>query len=356
MANKTKSKKSGYVPFSKEDINLQDGRNTRAEEIFLSMLDIPKRAAKKSAKGVELTDEDFYPTSLAETEKMQEMIEQVEAAVDDPSDRVFLSNVDFMKDVIKWSKKRHWTCSWIIAVCVFGVSIYCNSEAKDYRAKAHEIEAWSQQVTTEKQIADIARYEGLIKDYTLKADTVATKANKKFYLQLVDDNKEKLEKISGSWEDYRKEMASHPAQEANSWTFWRWFWIVMIGLYVIAERPYGYMISNRRVERMLLKGFRKIGFGIAGGLLGIAGGIKFTNIVTTYRNGNKTTSDDGSGPGKLAIMIILAIAAAIVIGVTSCAIIIYSVVMGILRNYNLLPKIKKFINSKRGETATNQPT
>lgn len=56
------SKGAGYTPFSREDINLDDGRNTKAEELFLKMLDVPKRVQKKKKKGkeTEIVDDDFY--------------------------------------------------------------------------------------------------------------------------------------------------------------------------------------------------------------------------------------------------------------------------------------------------------
>lgn len=343
-----KNKAAGYVPFSKKDINLNDGRNTKAEELFLQMLDIPEKVAKKKRKGKDdnIVDDDFYPRSMDETVKMENMIKQVEAAIDDRSDKEFIENVSFMKDVITWSKKRHWTFSWIIAICVFGVSLYCRYQANDYGDQAKSIEKWTQEQTVEKQNAEINQYETWVAEYTQRADTASTKSDKKYYLNTVEKYQEKLKEINVSWKDYQKLSAKIPQKEANGWRFWQCLWLAMIVLYVIAERPYGYMITNRRIEAAILGGIKKIGFALAGGLVGMAGALQFTEVIVTRGDGSRTREDDGSGPAIIAMKVILLALAAIVVGVVSCAIITYSVVMGFLRNYELIPIIKKALKKK----------
>lgn len=69
-------------------------------------------------------------------------------------------------------------------------------------------------------------------------------------------------------------------------------------------------------------------------LIGLAGSIGFVEIVTKWSDGSTTREDDGTGPLRLGLKLLLLAAAVVVVCAVSCLLMLYSTIMGLTRNYN----------------------
>jgi len=344
MTKKTQNKETGYVPFTREDINLEDGRNTHAEELFLQMLDIPKRVVKKKKKGQEhnITDDDFYPTSAEEVQKMDALMEEVVAAVDDRSDREFMDNIAFMKDVLSWSKTRHWKFAWWIVGCVFIAALYFFYEAGNRADDLKKVESLTEeaiqaqyQQTLDSDIKRVAHH----KERIAQATDEATKKEYTEYLESATKLLEERESLGA--EGYQKNNIAYESRRvwsSRGSAIWCLVWIV---LYIIAERPYGYMISKRRTELQVYTGLRKALFGVAGAFVGMAGALQVTETVTTYASGRKETSSDAVPIAIFKVGLLLA--AVLLVLVVARIVIVIATIMGFIRNYDLIALAKKYL-------------
>lgn len=332
MAKVKHTKEAGYAPFTREDINQTDERNSRAEELFLQMLDIPKRVIKKKKKGreEEIVDDDFYPTSASELERMEAMMYHVEQAIDDRSDAEFMGNVAYMKDVLSWSGKRHWNFAWWIVICVAIMAIYyfvvAGNRADDRDAVANQTEEVikANYDTAVKADADlVARYE----EQVAQGSPDAAK-------WLEDAKKDQAERLEQGAEGYHEDMVKWENRHVWSARISALWCLAWIALYLFAERPKGYMISKRRTEAKIYSGLRKALFGIAGALVGAAGALQVTEYVTTWSDGSKTRSNDAMG--IFAMKILLLLGAVLLVLVVARIVIVIATIMGFIRNYDLV--------------------
>lgn len=344
------SKGAGYTPFSREDINLDDGRNTKAEELFLKMLDVPKRVQKKKKKGkeTEIVDDDFYPTSMDETLRMENMLNDVESLIDDRTDSELMNNISWMRGVLDWSKKRHWDFAWWIVVCVFIMSLYYFYQASGEVDTRKGIETWSEDMALAQKSDLEAQYVKNIADYTMKLqnDTLS-KADREYYDKWAEKAEEDLVELQsmGSWEEFREFKADQ--QNSKVWDErWSAIWCLLwIGLYIVAIRPYGYMVSKRRRESKIYSGLAAALFAVGGALFGAAASMSVTTYITTWSDGSKTKSDDAIT--VLVLQLIFMIAAVLLILWVARIVIVIATVMGFIRNYDLIAMAKKLINKNQ---------
>lgn len=332
----------GYAPFTRDDINHEDERNSRAEELFMQMLDIPKRIVKKKKKGkeTEIVDDDFYPTSKDELQRMDTLMVQVEDAIDDRSDSQFMGEIAFMKDVLAWSKKRHWTIAWWMVVCVSVIACYFFYQAGKQADVRDGIKAWSsERIETEKS-ESIASAEKTLASYQTWRDSATVQSDVKRYEGYVAEQSEKLSELKAmSSDDFHKAQVKQANKGVWSqrWSaLWCLFWI---GLYIFSQRPYGYMISKRRIEAKIYSGLRKALFVVAGALVGMAASLKVTEYITTYTDGSKERSSDAMSILAMQLLL-LAAAVALVLAVARIVIVI-AAIMGLIRNYELIGLAKK---------------
>ena len=342
---KKEMKDAGYASFTRDDINLDDNVNTEAEQIFLQMLDVPKRVQKKVKKGKaqEINDNDFYPTSMDETLQMEYLLDQAEAAVDDPSDSQFMGEIAEMRGILQWSKKRQWRFAYWIAGCVFIMSFYYFYQASKEKEYVTGIKKWTEDVTLQNRQDDLERtrknidyYNSRLNNDTIKLTSNQTKEYKKRIKQAENDVKIMQDE---SWVKYRDMRA----KQANSRVWnerWSAIWcLIWVALYIVAVRPYGYMISKRRVELQIYGGLQKALFTVAGAFLGAAAGLKVTEYVTHWTDGSKTRSNDAMAILFLQVMLIAA--AVILIFVTARVVIVIATITGFIRNYDLIGIAKK---------------
>ena len=81
---------------------------------------------------------------------MEDLLTQAEAAIDDPSDTELMEVMADTREVLEWSKQRHWTFAWWIIICVAIMGCYYFYQAgseQDYVAKRQALT--DEQVQTE---------------------------------------------------------------------------------------------------------------------------------------------------------------------------------------------------------------
>ncbi len=371
-----KAKNLGYTSFNEETIAQADantGVNEKSYDLFLQMLNVPEKARKKAAKGKNAKDHDYYPTSEAETLRMEELLNEAYAALEDPGDKELVDALDEMRGIIDWSKTRQWNFQWayIVGVLLFVCFLWwqtsqekddvdrAKTELADIRVandstlnvyKAQQLESLSSRIESNRSS---------IADYTARLDTVTSKERRKQYEGYIKDYTKSLkdreeslaamEKANGkeilkiAEKDYKQQLSSQ-RKDHRRVLLWMLFFILLIPIYVIAERPYGYTISKYRLESKLLGWIRKAMFWLAGGLFGGAMAMQVTEYVTTYTDGRKEYSNDGIPVAAAKIMLI--IAAACVFVFTSVALMLYSTIVGLHRNYDLKAEFKKLVPAK----------
>ena len=105
------------------------------------------------------------------------------------------------------------------------------------------------------------------------------------------------------------------------------------------------MISRRRTEAAVYGGLQKALFAVVGALMGAAASMKVTEYVTTYSDGSKESSSDAMAVLALQLMFMAAAVALIV--VIARIVIVIAAIMGLFRNYELIPMLKKAMNKNK---------
>lgn len=268
---------------------------------------------KQSEREAGETDmENIYPVSLAETRKMERLLNEAIEVADDPNDPDFRERHNRLSEVVTWSLERNRSWRWqiilgtIIAACIV---YYFNTQDKEraQEAKAHveSVQQWTPQDTTlayaklpksgyidnlyasanKYKLYQLAHYKSLIESaaanidyYKQKADT-CTDAKKK---QALEKNmaacKENMAKDQEAYKRYEKmtyaelkedalaqAKASVESRESSRRTSLAWlaFLIVVIPLYIITGYPRGYVLTRHKTQDKILSFVRKAGFTIA---------------------------------------------------------------------------------------------
>ena len=115
MADNKKFKQGGMETVY-SDINAEDTRNQQAEELLFQAWDVAGYHGQEGA--------DYYPRTLRETEEMERLVKEAEAAVEDSSDKDLMDALYETRSVVEWSKQRHWTFSWWVVICVAIMGLY----------------------------------------------------------------------------------------------------------------------------------------------------------------------------------------------------------------------------------------
>ncbi|MDR0989100.1 MAG: hypothetical protein LBM06_06540 [Prevotellaceae bacterium] len=326
---KKNSRMNGDMNFTYENVNQSDGRNTAAEDFLFEAWATAGYHGKPG--------EDYYPRTQNETQTMEDLLDKAEAAVDDPSDRELLELMADTREVIAWSKKRHWTFAWWIIICVTIMGIYYLNSAGD--AEKDLKKATSPKELQSRLDSDLSYYNGRIANYKYeltqlegKSDS-ASQAKRTQMKAALKSSTEHVEMLKTGGIEYLRKLRTESSQkeEASDWKMgiWCFIWIVV---YVVACRPRGYMITKRRREDKAARGLKKALFWIAGLLVGTAGALRVTTTVTKWSDGSTTRDDDG-------IMIyamkfgLIAVAVLIVLW-TARVIIVISAILGLIRNYD----------------------
>ena len=411
-----KAYQQGYVSFTPDEVKQQEELkkdNSEAYDLLWQAMTTSSHVSQKDKKGNSVEIDDVYPVSLEETDEMDALLDQAEAKIQDHSDLDLKEKIQEMRNITAWSRKRHFNFSFliiigvIIALCFMG---YKRSKPKDEIKKWDKVIAtidknWVEQDTVVKWDTtntnyvnkwDVNRFQkaNIYKAYAVKSceyDYVRylgfakrdqenlTNPNEYYQKHKADtekDLKEHQEEAQGVFDKGQKliaanyeevkEMALDEAKEikkpytksARRWTFWMWVFGLMIPLYIIAERPYGWMESRHRTEAKVLGGIRKVGYALASFLVTFSFGLNFVPD-TVYKYSDGSTSRESS-PFNIPIAILkvaLLIGALLVVAIVSVFIMTYSTIVGLIRNYDwaaLKTSATNKIQSKKADaSATN---
>ena len=326
MSATNKKHMQGGMDTSYNNVNTDDEKNKKAEEL---LFDAWETAGYHGQPG-----EDFYPRTARETKNMDDLLTQAEAAVEDTSDTELMDAIAETRDVVEWSKQRHWTFAWWISICVAIMGCYYF-----YQAGSEGDYVKKQQALTEDQVQTqlneaMARQEKYMDDYkkTLAVDTISEETRTLYnkYLESAAQELEELQKYDvKSYKEYLVGRADSGVWRERWEAIWCFIWIA---LYIFACRPRGYMITKRRREDKMATGLKKILFGIAGALVGAAGALYVTTTITKWSDGSKTKDDDGlmiyaMKFGLIALAVIIVLWAARIV-------IVIATLLGLLRNYD----------------------
>ena len=149
---------NGYVSFTQDDLKEKMKANPANEKAY-EFLD----AAMCTSSHITIEDEnqqtvnidDVYPCSEAECDEMDRLLDRAQAEVKDKNDQFFKERYDELREIVSWSRKKHWTFKWsLIAGCIlsifimFYISEQVASDRQAIEAKVESIKNWQKQDTT----------------------------------------------------------------------------------------------------------------------------------------------------------------------------------------------------------------
>ena len=389
-----KACQQGYLSFSPDDVKKQEEAskdNSEAYDLLWQAMTTSSHISKRDKKGNEVPIDDVYPVSLEETLEMERLLNEAEEKIQDHNDEPLNNQIGELRYIIDWSKKRHFNFSWIVILgVILGLFVlnhfraYPREQAKKWKAIVNKVDNWVEQDTTITWENTQARYYSSIEDFRFKSanvykaaivgrqksgynydlnrideikgqlDTVKSKDKKKRLTKELKSCEKYIEECKKEGEEYSKlefkelkKMAEKDCKtiykryrkETRKYTFWIWVFIIMIPLYIIADRPYGWMETRHRLESKILGGIKKIGYALAAGMFSAGVGMQFLPDVLvkyTYSNGRTETRSEENTDNYFIMMmkILLLIGAIFVAAITSAFLMTYSTVTGLIRNYN----------------------
>ena len=118
---------NGYVSFTQEDLKEGQATNPVNEEAY-ELLDaamVTSSHIKVEDKDNQTVDvDDVYPCSAAECDEMDRLLDQAQAALKDPNDKFFQERYNELRDIVAWSRKKHWTFKWVLILgCMLSICI-----------------------------------------------------------------------------------------------------------------------------------------------------------------------------------------------------------------------------------------
>lgn len=317
---------------------------------------------KQSEREAGETDmENIYPVSLAETRKMERLLNEAIEVADDPNDPDFRERHNRLSEVVAWSLERNRSWRWqiilgtIIAACiVYYFNTQDKERAQEAKANVESVQQWTPQDTTlvyaklpksgyidnyyasanKYKLYQLAHYKSLIESaaanidyYKQKADT-CTDAKKK---QKLEKNmvacKENMAKDQEAYKRYEKmtyaelkddalaqAKASVESREGSRRTTLAWlaFLIVVIPLYIITGYPRGYVLTRHKTQDKILSFVRKAGFTIAAFFFGAGVAMALLpDMVVERRYASGRT--ERTTEGNMANIIVLGIKAALIV-------------------------------------------
>lgn len=392
-----KACQQGYVSFTPEDIKAKEETskdNSESYDLLWQAVTTSSHISKKDKKGKVVDVDDVYPISLEETLEMENLLNQAEAKIQDHNDTELKDQIDEVRYIVNWSKKRHFNFSWLVILgVILGLFVlkYFRSEPREKanewaKVCKHVDKEWTEQDTilvwdsvvpdhlfdySHKERFENAKdfkaitssmyksryeyYVGEMATNQAKIDTASSRKVKNYYKDELKHAKKRAEEnlelgqeiCSADYNEIHKIAQKQVngirkvhSKEARKYTIWIWIFIIMIPLYIFADRPYGWMESRHRVEAQLLGGIKKLGYSIAAFMATMGVGMQFLpdekTTMFNYNTGrNESTTTFNTGNIYIMIMKVgLVIGAILVAAFTSMFIMAYSTVVGLIRNYD----------------------
>ena len=325
---------------------------------------------------------------------MLELLNMAKKALVDKDDQYFKFCIVDLEMILDWSSTRHWNFQWQVILGVILTVIFLSwrvdqkqESVEGRQEKVAAVEGWEETDTvlnwdttpddlyspagfvnyahlSAKNFKLLSLYEQYYASAMEAADEYAAKADTAQSRDVRKRLEEQQDKSLANAKEYRKEfdrinkmdfkdIKKMALDEYGSWVksakaekravrTWNIFFIILIPVYIFAERPYGYTITRTRAESSTLRGISKFTYALSAMMLGSAASISWIQTVRKYSDGRtERTYDAGTNAPVVIMKACLYIAAFALVCIVSCILMLYMTVQGLRRNYNWAPLMAK---------------
>ena len=389
--NRKKAMREGYLSFDIVEVKqLSESDSPNAEAYGYLYQAVTTQAG--TDKGID----DAYPETAQETEQMRALVDKARKSQVDKSDQYLKSCLDELDGILDWSSTRHWNFQWQVVLGVILTVLFLSwrVDKKQESVESRQdliatVENWTEADTTldwDTAPEDAYNATGFVKyahlnpvnfklyslyeqkfqyansvknsdEYAARADTAQSKDLRKRLEELSEQSLTTAKECREEFDRINKmdftDIQKMALDEYNLWLkisksdkravrAWNIFFIILIPVYIFAERPYGYTITRTRAESSTLKGISKFTYAMSAMMMGSAASIGWIRTVTKYSDGRTESSYDAGTNAPVMIMKAgLYIAAFALICVVSCILMLYMTIQGLRRNYNWAPLMAK---------------
>lgn len=383
--------RDGYLSFDIVEVKkLSESDSPNAEAYGYLYQAVTTQAG--TDKGID----DVYPETAQETEQMRALVDKARKARVDMSDQYLKICLDELDEILDWSSTRHWNFQWqvilgvILTVAFLSWRVDQKQESVENRQEnVAAVEGWEETDTVlnwDTTPEDLYSPAGFVKyanlsaknykllslyeqkssyasameaadEYAAKADTAQSRDVRKSLEERRDESLAHAKECRKEFDRINKmdfkDIKKMALDEYGSWVksakaekravrAWNIFFIILIPVYIFAERPYGYTMTRTRAESSTLRGISKFTYTLSAMMLGSAASIGWIRTVTKYSDGRTESSYDAGTNAPVMIMKAgLYIAAFALICVVSCILMLYMTIQGLRRNYNWAPLMAK---------------
>lgn len=383
--------REGYLSFDIVEVKqLSESDSPNAEAYGYLYQAVTTQAG--TDKGID----DVYPETALETEQMRALVDKARKARVDMSDQYLKICLDELDEILDWSSTRHWNFQWqvilgvILTVAFLSWRVDQKQESVENRQEnVAAVEGWEETDTVlnwDTTPEDLYSPAGFVKyanlsaknykllslyeqkssyasameaadEYAAKADTAQSRDVRKSLEERRDESLAHAKECRKEFDRINKmdfkDIKKMALDEYGSWVksakaekravrAWNIFFIILIPVYIFAERPYGYTMTRTRAESSTLRGISKFTYTLSAMMLGSAASIGWIRTVTKYSDGRTESSYDAGTNAPVMIMKAgLYIAAFALICVVSCILMLYMTIQGLRRNYNWAPLMAK---------------
>lgn len=374
------------IPTPDSDMLHEQGAVNFTDEEVDAIKGSKAAAYTKLAEAMQLGGENFYPESKEETERMDALLDESEKAAAGITDPEYHKTLKEMRGIVGWSARRHFNFSWLIilgSLIFIGFVVYLGNDKREYKkvskAKVERVEAWSTSKDTISldKARKIVNYENRLQSPNMyradlinenersinsyqesveilqsKLDTVSSKSEKEIYQRDMANCKKEIARLNkeiqdaNSWDEKATKNAALEdvkhwykiaARDARKGTIFMIIALLLIPLYICANYSWGYVITKTRKESAIIAKITEWTYKIAGGMFGI--GLLIPTIKDNPRSGytpRGLSSNDGNNAMNAILWtakLCLLFGAILLISVVSLFIMVYSIIVGIKRNY-----------------------
>lgn len=317
----------------------------------------------------------LYPVSKAETEEMERRLELAENTQENPDPR-FSEILSEMKDIVAWSKTKHFSCSWKILIAYLIIFPFIplilmsggkSIDIEETQKKIALVETWeekdvyfTQEETKESKVSYEDAYNSVY-NYKFRVLNVINSRieREQFHLQsvtseVVEKAQKKIDEEMALFEvenkktakEIKEEVLSEFQQDVDTYNerktmgkILNFLTILLIPLYLVSCYQYGYNITRFINFRESMDKLFMVGGSIAG-----AGAAMGTVVeVTRWSNGSETRQTTSPG-------VVFVLAGLLILLLTSGIIMLFSTINGLYYNYI---KEDKTINQKIASLTAN---
>ena len=344
--------------------------------------------------------DDIYPETALETEQMRALVDKARKARVDMSDQYLKICLDELDEILDWSSTRHWNFQWqvilgvILTVAFLSWRVDQKQESVESRQeKVAAVEGWAETDTVlnwDTTPEDLYSPAGFVKyahlsaqnfkllslyeqksyyasaveaadEYAAKADTAQSRDVRKRLEEQQDKSLAHAKECRKEFDRINKmdfkDIKKMALDEYGSWVksakaekravrAWNIFFIILIPVYIFAERPYGYTMTRTRAESSTLRGISKFTYALSAMMMSSAASISWIQTVRKYSDGRtESTLDAGTNAHVMIMKACLYIAAFALVCVVSCILMLYMTIQGLRRNYNWAPLLAKAKNA-----------